>query len=101
MCYVYILRSLRNSKRYVGYTAKTVEERLHEHNVGKNQWTRRNGPFELIFTQEFSESKEAKQFEIFLKSGQGRQCLDELEKIIPPFSRRLIRLRRKLGWKEE
>lgn len=78
MCFVYVLRSKRNNKRYVGSTIRDVQNRLREHNIGHNQWARQNGPFELVHVQECSSSEEAKEFEKFLKSGQGRRCLDEL-----------------------
>ncbi len=78
MYFVYVLRSKKNSKRYIGYTSRGVRERLLEHNTGSSQWTRRNGPFELVYADECSDIKEAKELEKFLKSGQGRQCLDEL-----------------------
>lgn len=78
MCFVYVLRSKKNNKRYVGYTSKDVQKRLLEHNIGSNQWTKQNGPFELVYANECLNVKEAKESEKFLKSGQGRQCLDEL-----------------------
>jgi putative endonuclease len=73
---VYVLRSLRHGKRYVGYTSKTPSERLAEHNSGANQYTRQNGPFELVYFEEFNDKKEALIRERFLKSGQGRKYLD-------------------------
>jgi len=75
---IYVLRSKRNKKRYIGYTSKDVQIRLHEHNRGDCCWTSNNGPFELVYADEFTNAKEAREMEIFLKSGQGRQCLDEL-----------------------
>lgn len=33
---VYVLISLKNNKRYVGYTGKDVLKRLSEHNAGSN-----------------------------------------------------------------
>jgi len=78
MCYTYVLRSKKNNKRYIGFTTKDVESRLSEHNQGSNKWTKQNGPFELVYVQEHESMQEARRFEIFLKSGQGRQCLDEL-----------------------
>ena len=77
---VFRLRSKKqkNKKRYIGYTSRDVEERLLEHNTGSSQWTRHNGPFELVYADECSDIKEAKELENFLKFGQGRQCLDEL-----------------------
>lgn len=73
---VYVLRSLKNGKRYVGYTSRSVQERLTEHNSGKATFTRQNGPFVLIYTEEYQTKNEAMKREKFLKSGQGRKFLD-------------------------
>ncbi len=70
---VYVLRSEKNNKRYIGYTGKDVGDRLHEHLTGTNQWTRQNGPFKLIYTEEYSDKNSAIKRERFLKSGQGRK----------------------------
>ena len=78
MCFVYVLRSKRNKKRYIGYTTKDVQLRLSEHNCGATQWTKHNRPFVLVHVQECSDKKEARELEKFLKCGQGRHCLDEL-----------------------
>ena len=77
MFYVYVLRSLRNRKRYVGYTGKPPKEKLAEHNGGATRWTRSNGPFELVYHEEFDDARSARQRENFLKSGRSRQWLDE------------------------
>lgn len=45
---VYVLKSLQNGKRYVGFTGNDVMERLREHNNGTNKWTRANGPFKIV-----------------------------------------------------
>ena len=74
---VYVLKSLRNGKRYVGSTEKEALIRLREHNYGSNKWTRENGPFKLIYTEQFEIKSEALKREKFLKSGQGRKWLDE------------------------
>jgi len=76
--FIYVLRSSKNNKRYIGYTSKNVQHRLFEHNTGSNKWTSQNGPFRLAYAQAFTDINKAKDMEIFLKSGQGRQCLDEL-----------------------
>lgn len=75
---IYVLKSLKNNKRYVGYTSRSVQERLIEHNSGKATFTRQNGPFVLIYTEEYQTKTEAMKREIFLKSGQGRRFLDSL-----------------------
>ncbi len=76
MCFVYVLRNKKTIKD--GYTNKDVQTRLLEHNSGCTQWTKRNGPFELVYADKCLDIKEAKEIERFLKCGQGRQCLDEL-----------------------
>jgi len=76
--YVYVLRSLRNSKRYVGYTGKGPSEKLKEHNSGATQWTRQNGPFVMLYQEEFDDARTARKREQFLKTGKGRQWLDEV-----------------------
>jgi len=78
MCFVYVLRSKKNNKRYIGYTSRDIQKRLREHNLGSNKWTQHNGPFELVYADELLDERTAKEFEKFFKSGQGRQCLDEL-----------------------
>lgn len=77
MFITYVLRSLKNSKRYVGYTSKKSLARLHDHNTGSNKWTRENGPFVIVHTEEYDSKSEAMKREKFLKSGQGRKWLDE------------------------
>ncbi len=75
---VYVLRSLRNGKRYVGYTGQDVRKRLGQHNRGQNRWANQNRPFELLHVEEYDDKKEAQQREKFLKTGAGRKELDEL-----------------------
>lgn len=76
MCYVYILKSLKNNKRYVGSTRIQPETRFKQHNYGSNKWTKQNGPFELVKTEEFPDYTQARKRERFLKSGAGRKELD-------------------------
>lgn len=78
MFYVYVLKSLRNGKRYICSTKLKPEERLKEHNWGTNQFTKRNGPFRLIYQEEYTNITEAKRRERILKSGIGRKLLDNL-----------------------
>ncbi|MBI5037168.1 MAG: GIY-YIG nuclease family protein [Candidatus Kerfeldbacteria bacterium] len=73
---VYVLKSKRNGKRYVGYTSKKPTLRLGEHNQGSNTWSRHNGPFSLIHTEKFPDKTSAIKRERFLKSDVGRKWLD-------------------------
>jgi len=78
MFYTYVLRSIKSGKRYVGQTSKDVLDRLQEHNVGSNKWTRANGPFVVLYSEGYNTRKEAIKREHFLKSGQGRKWLDTI-----------------------
>ena len=77
---VYVLKSHRNGKHYVGMTSKDPQVRLKEHHAGSRSWTSRNGPFELIHSETFTDGKEAHKRELFLKSGVGRRQLKVLLK---------------------
>lgn len=77
MPYVYVLKSQKNGKRYVGYTSKSIDERLRQHRSGSTKWTKHNGPFDLVYQEEVVDVTAARKREIFLKSGQGRKFLDE------------------------
>ena len=78
MFVVYVLKSEKNGKRYVGYSSKNAEQRLKEHNAGANAFTRHNRPFKLIYTEPYPIKTEAILREKFLKSGKGREFLDKL-----------------------
>ncbi|NOR17780.1 GIY-YIG nuclease family protein [candidate division WOR-3 bacterium] len=73
---VYVIRSLKNGKRYVGFTSKGIEQRVSEHNRGCNKWARENRPFRLIYKEFFENEKDARHQERFLKSGQGRKFIN-------------------------
>ena len=77
---VYVLKSLKNHKRYVGFSYKDPKLRLREHNIGANKWTRINKPFILVYQEEYRTKTEAIRREKFLKSGQGRKWLDSFLK---------------------
>ncbi|HEY9583095.1 MAG TPA: GIY-YIG nuclease family protein [Candidatus Paceibacterota bacterium] len=76
--FVYVLKSLRNNKRYIGYTSKDPLIRLKEHNSGASKFTSQNGPFKLTYTERYEDKSIAIKREKFLKSGQGRKFLDNM-----------------------
>ena len=78
MFHVYVLRSLKSSKRYVGMTSQLVKEKLQEHNYSTNKWTRGHKPFELAYTERFDSKPEALRRERFFKTGDGRRVLDKV-----------------------
>src|SRR6185436_1785836 len=72
MFFVYVLKSLRNGKKYIGYTSKDPKYRLIEHNNGSNKYTNQNKPFELLYQETLADKTSAIKREKLLKSGQGR-----------------------------
>ena len=77
---VYILRSEKDSKRYIGITSD-LEERVFEHKKGLVKSTKYRRPLNLIYTEEDENKAEALKREKFFKSGQGREYLKEILKI--------------------
>lgn len=72
--FVYILFSLKDKKLYIGYS-KNLTKRLQEHLKGHVHATQRRLPLILIYYEVFTDKKDAKTRERFLKSGFGRSQL--------------------------
>lgn len=65
-------------KRYVGIT-NDPPRRLKEHKSKNSKGSQVIGDFTVLHTEQFSDYKAARNRENFLKSGQGRQWLNNLE----------------------
>ena len=78
MYYVYVIKSQKNGKRYIGFTSKDPKQRLVEHNNGSNLFTRNNRPFELIYSEQYEDKDFAVKRERYLKSGHGRLYLKKI-----------------------
>jgi len=90
---LYVLKG-KSGKRYVGIT-NDLSRRLKEHHSHKTKGGQLLDGFLVLYTETFPDYKAARIKEKFLKSGQGRKWLDELEttlKSTPP--RRFVRLGR-------
>ncbi len=74
MFYVYCLKSLKNGQHYTGLT-NNLERRLKEHNNGKNRSTKAYRPYKILFYETFTNRKEARDREKYLKSGIGREYI--------------------------
>jgi putative endonuclease len=68
--YVYILRSLKDSKYYIGET-HDVEARLLFHNSGRQRSTKNRIPFVLILVEQFETREAALTREKQIKSWKG------------------------------
>ena len=71
MWYVYILRSLKDNKLYIGST-DDVQRRLEEHNKGRVVSTRSRIPFILLSYIAVEKRDTAINLEKYLKTGSGR-----------------------------
>ncbi len=67
MFYVYILKSEKDGTHYIGYTSKEPKERLREHNLGRNRYTKGHRPYKLLTYKGVDTKKEAKGLERYLK----------------------------------
>ena len=72
--YVYVLESLRDKKRYVGYT-KDLKQRLKKHNSGQNISTNPRKPYKLIYYEACMNEEDAKRREKYFKVTGGRRFL--------------------------
>jgi putative endonuclease len=83
--FVYILRSLKTNKLYVGSTTD-ISRRMHQHEIGCVRSTNSLRPLKLELFQEYDSIKLAREIERSLKRLKRK---DYLEKII---QERLIKL---------
>lgn len=58
MFYVYIIKSNKDNKLYIGYT-NNLKRRIDEHKEGRAFSTKYRGPFSLIYYEAFISQKDA------------------------------------------
>ena len=74
---VYVLRSLKDSRTYIGCT-KDIENRIKEHNLGEVKSTKGRTPFILWYKEDFLDKYEAFKREKHFKTAWGRRQLRKL-----------------------
>ena len=74
MIFVYAIFSLNQNRIYVGQT-ENIERRLSEHNCGRTKSTKPYIPWQLFYREEFENRIEARNREIYLKHGIGKEKL--------------------------
>ena len=77
MIIVYVIESLTDRTWYTGM-AKDFLRRLHEHNSGKNRFTKGHLPWKIIYTEIRDNWAEARRREKYLKSAAGKIWLTKL-----------------------
>jgi len=75
MFYVYVIRSSKTGRRYVG-SCEDIDERLRRHNAGHSLATRHGVPWRLTYRETFAARNEALARERYFKTGKGRSELD-------------------------
>ena len=74
MYYVYILKSLKDYKLYIGHT-NNLSKRIKEHNLGLVSSTKKRKPFQLLYYEGCNIREDAVKREKSLKTGFGRAYL--------------------------
>ena len=74
MYYVYVLKSKRNARMYVGRT-EDLRRRFQEHRLGKVWTTFRMLPISLLFYEAFSSKADSIRRERYLKTSKGKSTL--------------------------
>ncbi|MQY80115.1 MAG: GIY-YIG nuclease family protein [Bacteroidetes bacterium] len=72
--YVYVLRSEKDNKLYVGYTSDLMK-RFEQHNNGKVKSTRERKPLKLIYFEGCLSQKDALHREKYLKKFYGKMFI--------------------------
>ena len=74
MYYVYVLRSLKDGKLYIGSTSD-LKQRCKQHYNGEVVSTKGRRPLKLIFYEAFSEKEDAIRREHYFKTNSGKRTL--------------------------
>jgi putative endonuclease len=77
MHYIYVLKSKKDGKYYIGYTTN-IENRVEFHNSGKQRSTKSRIPFHLVHSEEYNSKEEALKREKQIKSYKGGNAFKKL-----------------------
>ena len=71
MVTVYVLESIMDKTWYTGM-AINAEQRLKEHNTGKNRFTKGHRPWKIIYTEDHPDWATARKKEKYFKTAAGK-----------------------------
>ena len=75
MSWIYVIKS-KEGYRYIGSTTD-LEKRIYQHQNHLAGWTKRGTEWRLVYTEEYATYSEARKRENWLKTGKGRDYLEE------------------------
>ena len=72
--YLYVLKSLKDNKLYIGKT-KDLRKRFEKHLNGEVKSTKERLPVQLVYYEAYTNKEKCSKQELFYKSGIGREAL--------------------------
>jgi putative endonuclease len=78
MVTVYALKNSVNNEIYVGMTTD-LPRRLHEHNHGKNRYTKAFAPWTVFYSENEEDYAKARIREKYLKTAAGKRLLRKIQ----------------------
>ena len=79
MYFVYVLLSEKDKNFYIGFS-ENIDQRLDDHNAGKNISTRERRPFRLVYYEGHTSKADALRREKYFKSSKGKTTLKQILK---------------------
>ena len=70
MYFVYVLKSTKHNRYYIGVT-KDIHKRLKKHNNGSSRSTKPYRPWVIIYNEKYKDKSDAYRREYYLKSPKG------------------------------
>ena len=80
MWFVYVLKSLKDGRYYIGSTSN-LEKRVERHNHGGNISTKNRRPLELVYFETYNTRVDAIHREAVIKSYKGGEAFEKLVKL--------------------
>ena len=77
LAFLYILYSQKLGKYYLG-ACSNLERRLYEHNIGHSKFTSTGIPWTLVYSEEFTDLKDAKARESKVKKMKSKKYIEHL-----------------------
>jgi len=79
MYYVYILKSLKDGRYYIGST-KNLDNRISDHNLGRTKSLRSRLPLKLVYYEKYPTQSMARKREKEIKNYKGGNAFKKLIK---------------------